>query len=801
MGLRFRTHQTLMSFVYSTSDTVREIRHVAASPPATLAPGPDRLRYYDLPRIWKSKKYYTRNLPGSPPASEKFFQNLTAPDILNSELVVTSTTAPRELVFCLDDIILTKANLVQHSLAGGHRVTVFHHKFANRRPDMAPGATWPHLNNEGVHKPGAAVNQQGYPYTNFAPTVLYYITDYADWTRLVIAQGNLFDVFADRTPDVAANDVVGARAAVRWVDATTMPNGVPPLSTVAGTPGTIAPRPAATQKAFFTIQPFYEQQFLITYGGGNPQAGAIQHNEWAAAYPGPGAMGIGRVDMVLLRCTDWDGGNEVSVALRYLKFNIDLATASNDNSGNPQANPLAGSPPAARMNWVQSLVDNCTARWNGRDAQNTARVWVEPQPSSPPGPPLRTQIVTIFQYTQLPWAHSNIRSCAPSIPPVSMTSFMNAFNGDGQIRVNAAFHDGTNAGVDAWGAAHVNRGLPAAHELGHGMTLPDEYDNNAAHSPNYTALNLLGSPYNMENRGLMLLNWSIRARYLWVVAEWMRTLRGLRSVPFQLRHFDSGPPGGRRAINYSIPHYPHQAANPTRNFVSWPVAFNLRQTPNPANFDSALYILGDDKYSSVVLPNQIGGGARIDGILLVLFRMQVDFRGVGGNPAFKTNARNQFFTAATAAIEPMLNFTRFARFRIGAAASTPHFQRCLLHFRACFTDQGVSPAWMDNSAPHHLRIVLTRAAVAAPAINTWTPNPAPTASVLLIDVPNDFATNAAALAGYIAACANFTFQNACTTMGLSSANAPAANSFQTPASYVPIVRSVMDAAAPAPNVT
>src|SRR5205085_10972548 len=99
------------------------------------------------------------------------------------------------------------------------------------------------------------------------------------------------------------------------------------------------------------------------------------------------------------------------------------------------------------------------------------------------------------------------------------------------------------------------------------------------------------------------------------------------------------------------------------------------------------------------------------------------------------------------------------------------------------------------------RIVLTRAAVPAPAVNTFTNAAPPAEKVLLIDVPNDFNTNAAQLANYIQAAANLLFPRICTTLGLNSANAPAVGSFQTAASYTGIVRTVMDAAAPAPNVT
>jgi hypothetical protein len=314
---------------------------------------------------------------------------------------------------------------------------------------------------------------------------------------------------------------------------------------LAGT-GVLSPRPAVTQNTFFALQPFYEQRFLVSYKAGNPQSPPLKHNEWTAAWPN-NAMSIGRVDLAHLRCCDCDGTNEISVLMRYVRLAVDFQNPADNGS----ANPMAARPLVFRNAWVKDFIDNATARWNGNDAQNDARTWIVPRPASPAPPPLRTNIVTLFQYLKLAWAHFNVRTGDPGDPTASppraaIVSNMNGYSGKGQLRVNATIHDGVAGGNDAWGIPQTKRGLASAHELGHCGSLPDEYENNGKDSPMYLSLNILGSPYKLErleNQALMFYNWFIRARYLWHAAEWMRLLTGLGAVNFKLEHKDSAAPG------------------------------------------------------------------------------------------------------------------------------------------------------------------------------------------------------------------------------------------------------------------
>lgn len=86
-------------FVHSESDTVRKIEELAPND-AKRNPSKDRDQYYDLPKLWKSKCYYTRFKDA---AKNKFFDDLAVAD---DPLLEASLTKDTKLTFSLDDIVL-----------------------------------------------------------------------------------------------------------------------------------------------------------------------------------------------------------------------------------------------------------------------------------------------------------------------------------------------------------------------------------------------------------------------------------------------------------------------------------------------------------------------------------------------------------------------------------------------------------------------------------------------------------------------------------------------------------------------
>src|SRR5262249_45256124 len=160
------------------------------------------------------------------------------------------------------------------------------------------------------------------------------ICEYPDWSRLVLAKGNAFDVFDQRTPDDANNKVVGARAAVSWVDATAKFTGVGMWKWVTGDPNPhqhpndlpvpgyfFHPNPPGkTEQNFFSIQPYFQQEYV-----NNQQTLDAGSSDFTAAWkPAGGARAtlgsIGRYDMISLRCCGAAGDKELGACFMYFRF-------------------------------------------------------------------------------------------------------------------------------------------------------------------------------------------------------------------------------------------------------------------------------------------------------------------------------------------------------------------------------------------------------------------------------------------------------------------------------------------------
>ena len=258
-------------------------------------PSVARLALYDLPKIWKSRGYFG------------WMSDAAGENGPYEDIVAKDSTKAKPIVFSLDDMVLTKDDLSPIATTNATRVALLSHLFAssgaepaNTGPAAAPAAGKPQaptpagrrwLNSQGVYNPDKTTHKS---YFSKVKLEVNYIADYPHWTRLVAVEGNLFDVFDQRTPD-HATQVVGARAAVRWLDA------------VAGKPAnaTIAARPARTDKTFFSIQPYVDQEY--------PQRFAQAPYNHAA----PSTCALGRFDLAMLRCCDVDGTTEKAVALVY----------------------------------------------------------------------------------------------------------------------------------------------------------------------------------------------------------------------------------------------------------------------------------------------------------------------------------------------------------------------------------------------------------------------------------------------------------------------------------------------------
>jgi hypothetical protein len=232
-------------------------------------PSIHRLRFYDLPTLWKSRGYLAR-LGSQVDTFEK--------------LAAKSTSDGQPLTFSLDDIVLTDENLKPIAWdPKNDRVAIFSNKL---HKGIAAGLYRPDSGVKNVSQIPAVVTDRNY------------LADYPDWVRLIVMRGSLHDVFDRRTADTPGG-VVGARAAVRWSDGTV--RGGPGFG---GAPVDEAPPPDL--RTMTTIAVNFEQEHITVQ----------QH----IVVP----RTIGRMDQAILRCCDVESGKEIGVNLHYLRLTFDF---------------------------------------------------------------------------------------------------------------------------------------------------------------------------------------------------------------------------------------------------------------------------------------------------------------------------------------------------------------------------------------------------------------------------------------------------------------------------------------------
>lgn len=422
----------------------------------------ERMKYYDMPSVWKSQTYFTQQSPesGSGENEKDLFETFAEKD----------TTASRPLLFSLDDIVLYTTDSAGKISTpfnwSGSPIAVFCNTFTDI--DSSGVQDTSNLTKFGLYKP--ITNTDYYSNKDIAAKrkdKLLQIIEYPDWIRLVAIKGNLFDAFNIRTPDNNTN-VVGARAAVRWLDASSIIS-----------PGTDATsRPDITKRSStFTIQPYYKQQHEF-------------HGR------------IGRFDMVLLRCCDIENDTEIAVNLHYIRFHLafNFLLSEAETKRNRVASTLSGT---QAQNYINDKCNSIMNRWNGNDTINLNRSKLIPK--DPKFGKLSIQTLWLIQ--AVPDSDQNLSH----------------FN----LKV---FND--NAGrpfMTAKGTGELNETYTAAdaHEAGHGNSLVDEYverwSSASYRQPAFYSFSP-GAPFDFDSRAMMNGNSQIRARYFWHSAEWLNKI-------------------------------------------------------------------------------------------------------------------------------------------------------------------------------------------------------------------------------------------------------------------------------------
>jgi hypothetical protein len=606
------------TFVISDSATARRIDAVTDA--NQLKPSADRLKLYDLPKVWKSQKYYTRFSDNT----GEFFDKASTFE----GKITASTSADTPLIFSLDDIVLTDKSLTQAAVGGDQLALIFFHQF--KKPASGGGAISP----DGVYTLGNDATKTFFPYSDIKMPVKYYVNDYPDWTRLVIVNGNMYEAFSERTPDNGTNEAIGARAAVNWVDEVAA--GKPPLTQV-------NPRPSLTKQDFFAIQPFFSQDIHQVRSNCLP-AGTYQ--EWVSPVASYSGFYYGRFDLTLLRCCDHVGDDEAAVNMHFFRFHFDFTTPPATNSDGSAFNPTS---------YKQKMLTNIPTRWNGPETvtfgdgssslANPGDFLIKPQTAGA----LKLQAKPYFYAQDVPQPRAHFRLNIINIPRANMGSSDGVGN----------FSAGNEAPMaSGW--------FTAAHETGHGNGLPDEY--NERWSANACSYEFPGfgsqvpaDPYSIVSSALMMEGvFVVEGRYFWHGTEWMRTVL---NAPLQVES------GGHKFL---LPAHASPAnAAPTRTFVHFPAFIESRaSTGTRGLFDLYLFALGDDPYRE-----RIKGGVKYDGLLCVLVKIRVKFDSVNAH----SNVVNPLANFITQ-VDTQMN----RRFVLTGSVGPFTFGNALVHFMPRF---------------------------------------------------------------------------------------------------------------------
>lgn len=698
-------------YARSTDADTRALAVVNPAPPVDA----DRLKLYDMPRIWMSRNQYGRVGANPGPDAHGWYQDIAGQ--------TTSLAAP--LAFCLDDIVLlmqTNAGLVTPTLTARDLPLVLFHTFAPPAAGTG-GRALATFSPEGIYKPAhtivkaraaakasaiadkkasvriearvaaqavarndvrakhvgdpqkneaekarareiyaagnekedkaltkeaRAITQAGtaadggdwshhvFPFSEVErPPVIAqnHLVDYPHWTRAVIAGGNVYEAFDQRTwQDVTVADdpthVVGARAAICWIEAT----------------GVIAARPARVDKTFFSGQPHFEQEYSNRY----------------TRFASNSARPIGRFDVMLFRCCDHDNGDEKAVNLNYFRYSFVFTGAPADGKTNDQ--------------YAGELAKNLVKRWNGPDGTYNAG-FAEVLPDVTVAPP-RWKLGVRWVAQSLPESRASMRFDIQAVARASVTTHPNNQPSYGTGKLGPAYYK-LNATDTQPGR------FSTAHESGHVFGLPDEYGESSTDCSYYQPglrWNLPGDPYSPADKAAMMMsNQEIRARHFWHAAEWAREVL---NVAVKVKHgaYDE----------FKMPRHPQA---PKQSYVWWPCKHQLvAQHGTRGAFDLFLYMYGKDHTRVDVLPTYVGhAGTEVDGVMIVVVNLKCEFSFTDVNGAIApTYAKcRRIANALVAGVDSALNkkwyVTGTAAIDVsngagGSVQANQAFTRCLLQF-------------------------------------------------------------------------------------------------------------------------
>ncbi len=496
------------------------------------------------------------------------------------------------------------------------------------------------------------------------------------------------------TEGTAPLGVMGARAAALVFDsanfhkpsiATTIPNPNPPPPEIADNTGLINSRLGTfMNNPFLAIQPFYEQEY----------------DDWKEAGRQASLGLIGRFDMALIRCCDYNNEEEIAVNMHFFRFFFDFRKTKNVSTAD-------GGLTVSEDVFKNEIIKNVNARWNGNTEStgltNSRRTVLIPQDNMK----IRVPVIWFAQSSGFA-SHSSILAdatkdrdlshfCIQVLPDKQgARDFRESTRGTGESQ-SKNFKDNNNF-------------FTSAHECGHADSLPDEYNersNAASYGQLSLSQNLSGDPFDLDGSlfvnpsgkghsslnneaSMMVGNKEIRNRHFWHSAEWIRHILGNEGfkVKYDEKYTDYFIPANnnpKASFTYNPFNSFHHNSNPA-------IPLNTGQLTNRGDVELFLYTLGREKYSNEILPKleDPSKDKLYDGILVVVVKIKCNLNSaydeddrtnilVGMGQAMKQFNHKYFITGETKWKLPLTS-------RNGKTIpkeekeSIWKFNRCLIHF-------------------------------------------------------------------------------------------------------------------------
>jgi hypothetical protein len=308
------------------------------------------------------------------------------------------------------------------------------------------------------------------------------------------------------------------------------------------------------------------------------------------------SLAIGSDITALLRCCGHDGNVELFKVFQYSSVFFDFKPAPDTKNNGV---PLGAAAPANPDQAARDCLIKVNQRWNGEDSVHSDKVIFHV------GKPETARGRWHCLLARGAQTGSNQALVTVSIYKKGLRAFM---------RID----ERTTSPVGEWAiqdmAPEGAGWFTAAHELGHGHSLPDEYlntdDEPSLDEPNIVeASRSPGTPYGLDPRAIMVTNRKVRTRNFWHLVSWFRD---------GLVHFGE-------TDEISIEHGPttFQAAITLRaqNPVQFPKTSDLNASIGAVGLcDRFLYLIGHDGWTAQDM-DKSSAASPYDGFIMVRVKM------------------------------------------------------------------------------------------------------------------------------------------------------------------------------------